>query len=65
MPEILRLKSYSCRCVVPSINLLTPLLDFGKCFVNHPYEMTLELMNDSDLPAKYELIAQVRLQTIF
>jgi hypothetical protein len=52
---------YFCRCIVPGINLLTPVLDFGKCFVNHPYEMTMELMNDSDLPAKYELIAQVRL----
>lgn len=49
-----------CRCMVPGINLLTPVLDFGKCFINHPYEMTMELMNDSDLPAKYELIAQVR-----
>jgi hypothetical protein len=27
--------------------------------------MTLELMNDSDLPAKYELIAQVRLRHFF
>ncbi len=40
------------------------MLDFGKCFVNHPYEMTLELMNDSDLPAKYELISQVRLHVL-
>ena len=54
-----------CRCIVPGINLLTPVLDFGKCFVNHPYEMTMELMNDSDLPAKYELISQVRLTSQF
>lgn len=47
------------KCIVPAISLLTPVLDFGKCFRSHPYELTMELMNDSDLPAKYELIAQV------
>ena len=49
------------RCTVPPISLLTPVLDFGKCFLHYPYELMMELMNDSDLPAKYELIAQVEL----
>lgn len=55
---------HSYRCIVPAINILTPLLDFGKCFVGHPYEMTVELMNDSDLPARYELTSQVRLALV-
>ena len=47
------------RCIVPPISLLSPVLDFSKCFLHHPYEMTMDLMNDTDLPAKYELIEQV------
>eukprot|EP01135_Chromosphaera_perkinsii_P007876 Nk52_evm68s1020 gene=Nk52_evmTU68s1020 len=43
-------------CVVPSIVLTTPLLDFSTCYLNYPYEKVLELSNDSDLPARFELM---------
>lgn len=48
------------RCVVPPITLVTHILDYGRCFLHHPYELSVQLMNESDLPAKYELLAQVR-----
>jgi hydrocephalus-inducing protein len=41
---------------VPTIAVATPLLDLGKCFLRHPYRCFVELRNDSDLPAKYELV---------
>lgn len=47
------------RCVVPPITISTPILDYGRCFLHHPYELPVHLSNDSDLPAKYELLSQV------
>ena len=47
------------RCIVPPITVLTPLLDFGRCFLCHPYEHNVRLQNDTNLPAKYELVPQV------
>ncbi|XP_013405663.1 hydrocephalus-inducing protein [Lingula anatina] len=46
------------RCVVPPITVLTPILDYGRCFLRHPYERYVKLHNDTDLPAKYELLVQ-------
>ena len=45
-------------CRVPSIELATPLLDFGACFISHPYTSPITLINESDTPAKYEIIPQ-------
>ena len=47
------------RCVVPPITVSTPILDYGRCFLHHPYELPVHLLNESDLPAKYELLSQV------
>lgn len=46
------------KSVVPRIALLTPLLDFGRCFVGHPYVLNVSLRNDSSLPVKYEMLPQ-------
>ena len=51
------------RCVVPPITVSTPLLDYGRCFLHHPYELLVNLVNESDLPAKYELLSQVYFYT--
>lgn len=48
----------SARCIVPQITVLTPILDYGRCFLRHPYEHHVKLQNDTDLPAKYELLPQ-------
>ena len=48
----------SSRCVVPPIGVLTPILDYGRCFLRHPYEHNVKLHNETDLPAKYELVQQ-------
>ncbi len=44
--------------VVPRITLLTPLLDFGRCFICHPYSLNVTLCNNSSLPVKYEMAPQ-------
>ncbi|CAH1779299.1 unnamed protein product [Owenia fusiformis] len=46
------------RCIVPPITVITPLLDYGRCFLKHPYQQNVKLHNSSDLPAKYELLPQ-------
>ena len=46
------------RCIVPQITVISPLLDYGRCFLRHPYEHYVKLQNDTDLPAKYELVPQ-------
>ena len=47
------------KSVVPPITLLTPLLDFGRCFIHHPYVQNVSLLNGSNLPVKYEMPPQV------
>ncbi|ESO91099.1 hypothetical protein LOTGIDRAFT_122343, partial [Lottia gigantea] len=55
--EILSLP-ISAKCVVPQIAVLTPVLDYGRCFLRHPFEYLAKLHNDNDLPAKYEVLPQ-------
>ena len=45
-----------CRCIVPTVRVSTPMLSLGRCFLQHPYRCHVELSNDTDLPAKYELL---------
>jgi len=49
------------RSYVPDVTLRTDSLELGRCFLNHNYDSVVELVNESDLPAKYELIQQVSL----
>ena len=58
LPGVTYLNYFSSRCIVPLITVLSPILDYGRCFVRHPYEHCIKLHNDSDLPAKYELVPQ-------
>ena len=55
--EILSLP-IAARCIIPQITVITPIMDFGRCFLHHPYEHHIKVQNDSDLPAKYELMPQ-------
>lgn len=59
-PMIMRLFCLFCRCVVSPVGILTPILDYTRCFLNHPYEQNAQIINDSDLPVKYDLIPQVK-----
>jgi len=54
----------SAKAVVPSISLLTPLLDFGRCFIRHPYVQNVELLNNSNLPVKYKMPPQDQAATV-
>ena len=47
-----------CRCLVPPISLLTPILEYGRCFLRHPYEHHVKLQNESSLRAMYDLVPQ-------
>ncbi|PIK52781.1 putative hydrocephalus-inducing protein-like [Apostichopus japonicus] len=55
--EILNLP-ITAKCVVSPVGILTPILDYTRCFLNHPYEQNAQIINDSDLPVKYDLIPQ-------
>ncbi|KAL5021171.1 hypothetical protein ScPMuIL_000326 [Solemya velum] len=55
--EVLSLPIYA-KCIVPTVIVLSPVLDYGRCFIRHPYEHIAKLHNDSELPAKYELLQQ-------
>ena len=46
------------RCIVPAITVTTPVIDYGRCFLRHPYERRVQLRNESNLPARYELLPQ-------
>ncbi|XP_013867590.1 hydrocephalus-inducing protein homolog [Austrofundulus limnaeus] len=46
------------RCVVPDVTVETPVLDVQRCYLNHPRELTVKLINSSDLPACYGLLDQ-------
>ncbi|XP_069510876.1 hydrocephalus-inducing protein homolog [Ambystoma mexicanum] len=46
------------RSMVPSLRLETPVLRFGRCFLQYPYQLTAKLVNDSDLPACYGVLPQ-------
>lgn len=54
----------SAKAVVPSVSLLTPLLDFGRCFIRHPYVQNVELLNNSNLPVKYKMPPQDQAATV-
>ena len=43
---------------IPTIDTKTPLLDFGKCFLNFPATREIELSNKSSLMAKFQFQPQ-------
>ncbi|XP_052022456.1 hydrocephalus-inducing protein homolog [Apodemus sylvaticus] len=47
------------RCVVPKLQLVTTEVDFGRCFLNYPYEKTIQLVNHDDLPGCYKVLPQL------
>uniref|UniRef100_A0A8C4S4T7 HYDIN axonemal central pair apparatus protein n=1 Tax=Erpetoichthys calabaricus TaxID=27687 RepID=A0A8C4S4T7_ERPCA len=55
--EILALPIFA-RCVVPPLCLMSPVLDFKKCFINFPYHNTIKVVNEGCLPACCGLITQ-------
>ncbi|XP_070194710.1 hydrocephalus-inducing protein homolog isoform X4 [Littorina saxatilis] len=58
--EILSL-AITARCVIPPISVLSPVLDYGRCFLRFPYQRCVKLHNDTDLPAKYIILPQEEL----
>ena len=48
----------SASSVVPKISLLTPILDYGRCFLDYPKTLEAEFLNDSNLPVKYKVGTQ-------
>lgn len=47
------------RCIVPQLQVLNPVMTFGRCFLKFPYQQMLTLVNDSDLPGCYKVLPQV------
>jgi hypothetical protein len=49
-------------CAVPLVALEEPQLSFGKCFLGYPYQQQFRLINESRLPAQFEVLPQVSLR---
>ena len=47
------------KSIVPLVTLLTQFLDYGRCFLRHPYVHNVEILNDSSLPVRYEMPPQL------
>ena len=45
----------SAKSDVPAITLETPYLNYGRCFLQYPYTLSVTLTNPSRLPVKYEM----------
>eukprot|EP00955_Chlamydomonas_euryale_P060740 357809-Chlamydomonas_euryale.AAC.3 len=45
-------------CVVPRLSLSAQVLEFGECYLRHPYTRKLRVINESKLPAKFEVLPQ-------
>lgn len=45
-------------CVVPRLALSHEVLDFGDCFLNHPYTLGMVISNAAKLPVKFEIEPQ-------
>ncbi|KFV66119.1 Hydrocephalus-inducing protein, partial [Dryobates pubescens] len=46
------------RCVVPALSVPSPVVPFGRCYLQLPARRLLTLVNDSDLPGCYGLLPQ-------
>ncbi|NXM50377.1 HYDIN protein, partial [Gymnorhina tibicen] len=46
------------RCIVPPLQVLDPVVEFGRCCLKVPYNEKVTLLNDSDLPGCYRLLPQ-------
>ncbi|NXU75860.1 HYDIN protein, partial [Oreotrochilus melanogaster] len=46
------------RCVVPKLQVPNPIVTFGRCFLKHPYQQMLTLVNNTDLPGCYRVLPQ-------
>src|SRR5690606_38348619 len=44
------------QCIVPEVLLSSETINFGECFIGYPYTQTLDLGNNTNQPAKYEVI---------
>lgn len=44
------------RSTVPTISLITPTVDIGRCFIYHSYESVIKLANETQLKARYQLL---------
>eukprot|EP00658_Telonema_sp_P-2_P011349 TRINITY_DN14309_c0_g1_i2.p1 TRINITY_DN14309_c0_g1~~TRINITY_DN14309_c0_g1_i2.p1 ORF type:complete len:774 (+),score=193.47 TRINITY_DN14309_c0_g1_i2:174-2495(+) len=49
-------------CEAPRVSLNPPRIDLGECFIRHPASHDLELVNNSDLPCRYEVMDQDEIQ---
>ncbi len=45
-------------CGVPDVKLVTTELQYETCFIRYPYTQQLQLENNSDLQARYEILPQ-------
>jgi hydrocephalus-inducing protein len=44
---------------VPRMQLSCPVLEYGECFMGYSYQRSITLVNESKLPARFEVLDQV------
>lgn len=44
---------------MPTLQLVTTEVNFGRCFLKYPYEKTIQLVNHDVLPGCYKVLPQV------
>ncbi|KAG2469945.1 HYDIN protein, partial [Polypterus senegalus] len=62
--EILALPIFA-RCVVPPVRLMSPFLEFKKCFINFSYHNNIKVVNEGCLPACCGLITQDNVKSLW
>ncbi|EFJ42226.1 hypothetical protein VOLCADRAFT_67248 [Volvox carteri f. nagariensis] len=45
-------------CAVPKLSLYSRTLEFGECSLRYPYKQEMRIVNESKLPAKFEVLPQ-------
>ncbi|KXZ49496.1 hypothetical protein GPECTOR_21g722 [Gonium pectorale] len=45
-------------CAVPKLSLYSRTMEFGECSLRHPYKKEMRIVNESKLPAKFEVLPQ-------
>lgn len=56
--EDLKRLPISAESLVPEIVIASPVLNYGDCFLAHSYLNSIELVNNTDFAARYEVLSQ-------
>ena len=56
--DVLRTIAIKATCVVADVKMMLSTINFGDCFLKYPYTQNIVISNDSEHPARYEILPQ-------